>query len=553
MKRLSMHMLLITSITCSAFAQADTVPNQMNIDGLVQLSQTHPSRSSQWTGIGRVRGPNASICTASLIDTRQQNSDIKTTPAYIMTSQRCFNSNQNGHYRYSGGTEVNINTSGSVYFNHFNNTLGQTKNYTLKTVVWQSDNRSSISIIELNEPLSTLLEADIHPLKIASHTPPTGTDITALGIPHASNLYATYCKQLDPVDTLSHPWVSTHMLPNRCASLSTGGYGGPVLNNANNELISLIVASTHTADSNNTCQAFTPCEITGRSTHWNADTHYTLAVSFLNPCFPKGVFNLNASDCSLSKQNVPPLKDPLRIPARILEHKTTAGSTRSPEFFTVALREAPPYIRYKYTHDAQACNSGKDYSPRLTPEDNEIKFTLDETTGLHLLCIVGLNNPDATPDEITFRSILAIERLKATAALPPLVELYPTHYNPALTPLLDNNHSASWTHASPFHEHYEYKHGPYHTVDCMSPEGYQPVIDMSNWLDTLFTQGTIDPNLYTGLDFASPATKRIMGKLDKEQTIKYIPHHDHTIKLCTVSYNRENVASAPSTYIFEQH
>jgi hypothetical protein len=438
MNTLTIRFLSMALLSVTSNVSAETLEHSAHaiVSGLVQLSDDPAHLSHTWTGIGRLRGPRASYCTASLIDTRKKGQPSATSPAYIITSQRCLNSSNEGNYAYDGGVQKNVPIEGNVYFNNFENTLGHTKKYAFKSIAWQSDNGLNLAIIELRDTLSNLMKAGVQPLTIASATPPAGTEILTLGIPHTSNLYATSCTQMPHVDVLGHPWVSPQMLPNHCAALTEGGRGAAVLDKARNELISLAVASTHGTHSVNKCQALSPCEIKDNASLWSANTHYTLPVSFLNQCFSDGVFTHDLPGCSLKNQAASLLKDPHSFPARLLE-RTSANSV-------------------------------------------------------------------------------------------------------------------TWDHASPFSEHYEYKHGPYASTDCSDPKGYEAVIDMNVWIANFLASGTVDANLYSEVDLSSDASKRIMGHLDGVRSHKKLGHNDDTVKLCTIVYNQENIPSPPFTHIFKQ-
>lgn len=568
MKTLTSRLLSMALISGSfnVYAETSAPPTLALASGLVQLSDNPDHLTHTWTGIGRLRGPRASYCTASLIDTRDKGQPSDISPAYIITSQRCLNSSNQGNYAYDGGVQTNVPIKGDVYFNNFENTLGRTKKYAFKSVAWQSDNGLNLAIIELKDTLSSLIRSGVQPLTIASATPHTGTEILALGIAHTSNLYATFCTQLPRVDVFGHPWVSLKMLPNGCQTLTEGGRGAAVLDKASNELISLIVASTHGTDSSNKCQALSPCEIKDNASHWSANTHYALPVSFLNQCFTGGIFAHDSPDCSLKNQASSLLKDPLSFPAHLLE-KVTNNTVGAAETIEVELKDDVPFLRYKYSHDVNACNSGAGYSDPLDSKKTPLILTLDNTTGMHLLCVLGLSTPNASLEHVKSKEIIALERFKATDAFKPKVHTKyndnPMHglqsYNSKVgiywedLSFIDNTkHSVNWDHASPFSEHYEYKYGPYASTDCSDPEGYEAVVDMELWIANLLASGNVDANLYSELDLSSAASKRILEHLDGVRSHKKLGHNDDTVKLCTIVYNRENIASPPYTYIFKQ-
>ena len=526
---------------------ADTSPPSMEDipDGLVQLSPLANSRSAAWSGIGRLRGVRGAYCTASLIDTRNPDAPTENSPAYIITSQRCLNTDQHDNYAYFGGIQHTIPTQGKIHFNHFENTLSQTKTYDLKTITWQSDVGFNIAIIELKASLPDLIKAGIHPLKIAPATPATGTEILALGIPQNSNLYATNCTQLAPVDIASYPRVGIHLLPNRCADLTPGGRGGPILDKTSNELISLLVASNHGIKSRDHCLANSPCELQYGLPLWSPDTHYTLPVSYLNRCFNQGMFAAANPQCDLYELASVSIKGSDYPPARILQ-KLATDPAPEPDTYQVALSASTPGYRYKYTHTAQECHSRNNYSSVRNVKSDLLNIVLDNTVGMHLICILGINSDDEvlTEPQLKAGKIIAINRFAASPALMPDMQTSTMFLN-------DESYGALWKHSSPFFEHYETKFGDYSTTDCSDPKCYEPVMDMGFWLSHLLSSGEIDSNKYSNTDLSSPESRRLMGLLHGEKVTRNFEIKDKAIKLCTVVYNRENVRSEPRIDIFK--
>ncbi|MCW2100929.1 UNVERIFIED_ORG: hypothetical protein EDF86_3409 [Pseudomonas psychrophila] len=568
MNTLTIRFLSIALISVTSNVYAETFEHSAHTiaSGLVQLSDNPAHLSHTWTGIGRLRGPRASYCTASLIDTRDKEQPSDTSPAYIITSQRCLNSSNAGNYTYDGGVQKNAPIEGNVYFNNFENTLGHTKKYAFKSIAWQSDGGLNLAIIELNDTLSNLMKAGVQPLTIASATPPAGIEILTLGIPHTSNLYATSCTQLPHVDVLAHPWVSSQILPNLCTALTEGGRGAAVLDKDRNELISLVVASTHGTDSVNKCDTLSPCEIKDNASLWSADTHYALPVSFLNQCFTGGLFAHDSPNCSLKNQAASLFKDPHSFPARLLERVNT-NTVVATEKIEVKLNDDVPFYRYKYSHDVNACNSGAGYSDPLDTKKIPLILELDNTPGIHLLCVLGLSAPNISLGQVTSKETIALERFKATqifeAKLQTRYNDNPLHglqsYNSKvgiywedLSFIDTTKHSVFWDHASPFSEHYKYKYGPYASTDCSDPEGYEAVVDMDLWIANLLASGTVDTHLYSEVDLSSDASKRIMGHLGGVRSHKKLGHNDDTVKLCTIVYNQENMPSPPYVHVLKQ-
>lgn len=542
--RLRISLLMILGVLSSGLSAAPSPVAATFPSGFLTLSEIPNHPSSALTGIGRLRTDQGSYCTASLIDTRTSAEAPNNSPAYIITSQRCLNTDSLNNYRYRGGTQQSLPIQGTVYFKHFQNTLGRLNEHALKEITWQSDAGSNIAVIELKASLSQLIKEGIKPLKLANVAPLMGTDVITLGIASTRNLYATQCTQLDSVDIAHHPWVGINLLANQCADLTLGGRGGPVLNKATLELISLVVASNHGSKSSDKCLDGAPCELVDGMSRWRPDTHYAHPVSFLNHCFTQGKFAADTPECDLYQLPSVSIK-PSDYPASRLLEKLSTQPLPEPDAFTLPVTISTPRYRYKYTHTAQECHSGAHYSTLLESKDATLTFTLNNRLGLHLICIVGIDPASASISSAQMKAatIIAIDRYSATPALPPNVKTGDLL-------LYDESYTALWEHNSPFFEHYETKFGPYTTTDCSNPEGYEPVMDMDFWLSELLLSEKIDATTYNSIKSGSQPTHRIMGLLHGKKVNRVFERQEQAMKLCTVVYNRENIRSEPRVDIF---
>lgn len=534
------HLLLMTlvSVSLTATGAPPERPEDILPVGIVKLSDHPESRSRTWTGIGRLRGENTAFCTASLIDTRNTPLATATTPAYVITSHRCLNTKNYGEYTYAGGTRHNTSMQGTLFFNNFDNTLGDVKSYEFKRVAWQSDGGLNLAIIELDTTLSELMAKGIQPLKIAQRTPPTGTEILTLGIPEFSNLHAMHCTQLAPVDVASYPWVGAKVLGNQCADLTHGGLGGPVLSKFSNELISLVVANNHGANPDNKCLANAPCELRANTAHWRPDTHYTQPVSFLNQCFVEGKLAADTPACDLYKLTSVAVEPARQPPARVFEKGLTEKET-GPDTFDVGVTVDSPLYRYKYTHDAKACRDGSHYSQAMSAKDATINFTLNNQVGLHMLCIVGVESHEdrLTSAQFDAAKIITVERIEIQPQVPSLqIDRY-RHYR--------EQYVAHWNHNIPLLDHYKIKFGPYESTDCKTPEGYAELLDYE---ERPRDSGPWE-SIYPHKDHPTDASL-ILIKQTKEQLIdgyysKIISSGENALTLCTVSYNLKKEPSQP--------
>lgn len=530
-------LLLSTTFIClNTIAHPQPAPIEAIPAGPVKLSDNLESRTRTWTGIGRLRGDNTSFCTATLIDTRG-NIPSETAPAYIVTSQRCLNTKNFGQYVYTGGIQQNVPILGAVYFNNFYNRLGQLKTYELSEVAWQSDEGLNIAIIKLSAPLSRLMAEGIHPLKVADRIPSEGTEILTLGIPEFENLQAAHCTQLAVTDIASHPWVSTNLLKNRCSNLKPGAEGGPVVSKTGNELISVLVASTHDAEAKNKCLANAPCELAGSESVWSPESYYTRPVSFLNQCFINGVLNADSPACDLHLLSSVNIAEDQRPPARITETLPTEAAL-VPNVFSIGFTTDAPYYRFKYTHDAHLCGSTYDYSQAYPSTQTPINFTLDQALGMHVLCILGVESHLAriTNAQLDHAKKVAIERITAHHVHAPNLQIKRSRFHGEF-------YYINWYHDLSVMDHYKVKYGPYELTDCAQPEGYE---EIPGFEVRHREYGPWEENYEHKAHPSNPELiliKQTKQQLESGVFSQRINSPRHTIKLCTLLFNLQQVPS----------
>ena len=547
----SSFLLLTILSTLALNAIADTSPSDTkhSLADLVNLSDVPGHPSTLWTGIGRLRSSRNSYCTATLIDTRNTAAYSDSAPAYIITSQRCLNTDSAGEYSYYGGIQRNVHAVGMVHFNNFENKLGQTKSYAFKKIAWQSDLNLDIALIELKAPLSQLIRAGVHPLKIAPTTPPSGTEIIAFGIPKRSHLSASQCTQLPAVAIASAPWVNTNVLANNCADITHGGRGGPVLDKASNELISVTVASTYAKNGNEKCLDLAPCEIKEGESHWSANTHYSAPVSFLNTCFSQGELDADALNCDLNNRLSIVFDHGQQLPARLLE-KVATDKAPEPDTFNIPFTVKTPFYRYKYTHNLAACQTAHGYSAQTPSVSAIINLKVDNRVGMHFLCIIGQPEADSalTAVQLNNAKIMATDRYASTANITPADYVHRQSTN-------SDKYSISFTHVSPFFERIVYKYGHYDELDCTDLQGYITLFPIG-YDGYRLPVGDQYPDL-VGVNLPEYSTLMIPPTNPTEaswfgQTVKInITVKDHAIKVCTISYNRESIAMTPLTYVIK--
>lgn len=147
------------------------------------LTNAHQEHS-HWNGVGRIRNESQTLCTATLLDTRDDTG--KSGPAYVLTSSHCL-------HRLNGPVQKDLPIKGSASFNYFDDTLESLKTYPLKTLKWGSSQGMDLAIVELQASLATLLKDGISPLKLADEVPSNGNEILALTAPEWDTLHLSAC------------------------------------------------------------------------------------------------------------------------------------------------------------------------------------------------------------------------------------------------------------------------------------------------------------------------------------------------------------------------
>lgn len=422
-------------------------------DGLANLApsrilENHDGRFSHWSGIGRIAAKNGLHCTATLIDTRSPSSPAD-APAYLLTSGHCVE-------RKNGLIVTDRAVKGTIQFNFFTDTKAQT--FALKRIVWSSMQGVDLALVELVEPLNSLIDAGIAPVRIAENAPAAGHDILQVGAPLAlgtGHLRLAACTLEDSGAILERPWFWRHTVKNQCRDAKKGGSGSPMLTRENNEVFAVL--GTTTQDSS----PIPPVELPQGFPQLSADSNYGNPVSFLRRCFVDGTLSQDPEQCPLFPTFSADFKSPAKQYAKI-----SLNEQGQPIYPTWDLHFSldTPFYRYKRVERASECENPHDYSPAIPAKDARIDEVIGSRTGLHLLCLVGVASADERPSQGLMRNALtlAVE----------LLAVGPTELPKLNISRVEDGHGVSYVQDPRLFSHYTVKIGPPERIDCADPAGF---------------------------------------------------------------------------------
>lgn len=472
---------------------------------------------SHWNGIGRIRNDTQTLCTASLLDTRDDQGNAG--PAYVITSSHCI-------HRVNGAVQKDLPIKGSISFNYFDDTLEQLKTFPLKTLKWGSSQGVDLAIIELEAPLSALIAAGIQPLKLAQEVPADGDHILALTAPEWDTLHLSACTQQRSEETVEQPFVWRVTMKNQCQGIQHGSFGGPLVTRDGNRLFGILGTSTSGQLAENKCQRAAPCEIHAGQPVWHADTHYGSPVTFLNECFINGVLQADAQTCNLYPTTSIEFRNPDPIQQYFVKKPGGKGRDITPRWnLTFAVNT--PFYRYKTTRRAIECENPALYSAPIDATDAHINDAIGPQTGMHMLCIVGVDSATqpVTTGMMKNALTLAVELAEPGPARTPDVEI-------VLDRRALQGYLVSWNLAPPFMSRYSYKYGPAASTDCLRPVDYNP-------LPAPETEAVDD-----GLDLYDHPLEDAPGLGAHGKSVRIIAARDQPYKICTYAYDQ---ADQPST------
>lgn len=492
-------------------------------EGLVNASPAHlltnaRREHSHWSGVGRIRNETQALCTASLLDTRSENGE--SGPAYVVTSSHCL-------HRLNGSVQRDLPIKGSISFNYFDDTLETIKIYPLKTLKWGSSQGVDLAIIELQTSLADLIAAGIQPLKLAEEVPADGTEILALMAPAWDTLNLSACVQQRSRELVEQPFVWRVTMKNQCLGVGHGSFGGPLLDRASNTLFGILSTSTRDQPQERKCQRNAPCEINDGMPTWHAETNYGSPVTFLNHCFVKGQLQSDAQQCDLYPTTTITFTNPAPIQQYFVQRPGVKSKDIVPRW-NLTFTTNTPFYRYKTTRRAADCESPALYSAPISARNAHINDPIGPQTGLHMLCIVGLESFDQQGTNGMMKNALTLA-----------VEL--AEPGPARTPDLSINldkagllaYTVAWNLAPPFLNRYTYKYGPASTTDCLRPSGYLSIPPSA--LEDADDDSDVIDLVYPLNDSASERLETYTQLI----TVRETPY-----KICTYAYDQ---ADQPST------
>ncbi|MCX7078875.1 MAG: serine protease, partial [Pseudomonas sp.] len=127
--------VLLLSQTLHAGDLGEGLANQSNS----RLLKNNDNTYNHWNGIGKIFKNNQPRCTASLIDTRDEENNAL-GPAYVLTAGHCVS-------LYLVRPVAALPFEASVTFNFFNDTPDEYKSYKIHNANWASLTGTDIAIL----------------------------------------------------------------------------------------------------------------------------------------------------------------------------------------------------------------------------------------------------------------------------------------------------------------------------------------------------------------------------------------------------------------------
>jgi len=431
-------------------------------DGLENLSPSRvlnnqEGRYDHWKGIGRIQSTYGQTCTATLIDTRTPDS-AEDAPAYVLTSGHC------AHLQNNGVIATDLATEGTVTFNYFADTVAHQQSYPLKRINWSSMQGVDLAIVELEASLNTLILAGIEPLRMAENMPDAGNDILIVGAPlsfESPYLRLAACTQQLSDEVIEQPWVWRHTVKNQCKNIETGSSGSPLLTRNSNEIFAVINASTLATRGRSATIA-----PTSETTTLNQTGNFGNPIGYLRSCFVEGVFSTDPDICPL----FPTFSVEFSVTRRPPHHakvKLDADGNEVYPGWNLPFSIDKPFYRYKTVRQALQCENPDHYSPAIEARDPLIDAPIGPQTGVHMLCILGVDSADERPAQGLMRNALtlALELQAPSPPSPPDMQISKQF----------NSYSVAWNGNERLISKHTYKAGPPDATDCNDPAGYKRV------------------------------------------------------------------------------
>lgn len=452
--------LLLASLCGALHAANKDFGEGLANSGPAQILRNARHQHDHWNGVGRIRNESQTLCTASLLDTRDESG--KSGPAYVVTSSHCL-------HRLNGAVQRDLPIKGSISFNYFDDTLEALKTYPLKTLRWGSSHGVDLAVIELQATLASLITTGITPLKLAEEIPADGVDILALTAPEWDTLHLAACTQQASRELVEQPFVWRVTMKNQCEGVALGGFGGPLLDRASNRLFGILSTSTRGQPAERKCQRDAPCEVNNGIPVWQTETNYGSPITFLNQCFVGGVLQTDGEHCELYPTTSITFKKPTPIQQYFLKKADGRGKDIVPRW-NLPFSINTPFYRYKTTRRAIDCENPALYSVPIKAAHAYVNDPIGPQTGMHMLCIVGVESAEqrVTSGMMKNALSLAVELAEPGSARTPNLSISLDKQGLAAYTLV-------WHLAPPFMQRYTYKYGPAATTDCLRPVDYLPI------------------------------------------------------------------------------
>lgn len=456
--------LLSACISSIALAQPDDYGDGIAAFAPSVLLENKDGRFNLWNGIGRMESRGNRLCTAVLIDTRTDASaDQPGSPAYVLSSGHCT-------FVQPDQMGADLEIEGQVEFNYFKDMPLQRKAYPLKKIHWSTLRGTDIALLELDAPLSRLLQDGITPMKLAQTTPGVGSDVLSVSAPLTATghtLRLSACT-LDAITSIiEHPYAWNANLKNRCEDVLPGSSGSPLIDRKTNTVIGIMGTSTRGATEQGRCFADAPCEVKKNGqAFWSADTNYASPVDTLHACFADGVFNSSLKDCTLKSDAHVTLPNPAYRKNLIRLERDEQGAVIAPRWdmkFTINTT----LFKFKTARDPIECLKPEGYLRSRDSRTAHINAVIGTEPGLYSLCIVGHNGNEGDVAGVRENAFIHSVELaeKSVAAAP----------NVTVERLENGKHRVAFTPNPPVHASHAYKFGTPESTDCANPQGYKTV------------------------------------------------------------------------------
>lgn len=453
---------LFSTIFLSPLTTAVASNNQYDWgEGLINFSDSTLVNNQQgehnhWRAIARVSVSGGMTCTGTFIDTGSDNG-----PAYVLTNGHCtgvWNENE---------FQVNKKVSGSVTFNYFIDTKEQQQAYSAKTIKWATMRGHDLAVIELNATVGELKQAGITPMKLATKVLPENNDILIIGAPtdgvpyDQSYMRIAACIQESTHNVIEAHWNWFSAQRNKCHDIKGGSSGSPVINRYTNEVVGVLNTTTAGSSDYAVCFSGAPCELTENGVEKQKGSNYAFPVTQLSACFVNGIFDLNASSCTLDKGNGVTLDYQYGDAKSEVDDQ---GIAHYPNW--EASVKGHDYYRYKVTSSHAACQDIYNYSGVVATElQPVIQDTLGTQEGYRFLCVIGGSTPEYSEHwQSPQHATIAHKKLDST---PPTVRP-PLHIESG-----EDSVFAQLGYLPPEISLFKVKQGQPDKTDCNNMEGYR--------------------------------------------------------------------------------